>query len=224
MGGEFANLFRYAREQSGGDSRLSRHVVPSNALPGPLLLKLQASDANGNLLTPFNPDGSALTTQIAGKQVPAITLLGPSVTETPPNAAPPHLHTFANGIALHKMDWLFASEQEVCFRPIWTWARDDVNRADALQVSLRLRGSDGREIATADGQPQAGLAPTWSWPPGVLINDGRCVPAQNLLNLGEPYTLQIVWYRLANLEQVAEVTLRGTMSATLREDMNVPEP
>jgi hypothetical protein len=224
MGGEFANLFRYAREQSSGDPRLSRHVVPSNTLPGPLLLKLQASDANGNLLTPFNPDGSALTTEIAGKQVPAITLLGPSVTETPPNAAPPHLHTFNNGIALHKMDWLFASEQEVCFRPIWTWARDDVNRADALQVSLRLRGSDGREIATADGQPQAGLAPTWSWPAGVLINDGRCVPAQNLLNLGEPYTLQIVWYRLANLEQVAEVTLRGTMSATLREDMNVPEP
>jgi hypothetical protein len=222
MGGEFANLFRYAREQSGGDPRLSTHVVPSNTLPGPLLLKLQASDANGNLLTPFNPDGSALTTEIAGKQVPAITLLGPSVTETPPNAAPPHLHTFANGIALHKMDWLFASEQEVCFRPIWTWARDDVNRADALQVSLRLRGSDGREIATADGQPQAGLAPTWSWPAGVLINDGRCVPVQNLLNLGEPYTLQIVWYRLANLEQVAEVTLHGTMSATLREDMNVP--
>jgi hypothetical protein len=122
------------------------------------------------------------------------------------------------------MDWLFASEQTLCFRPVWMWAREDMNRADALQVSLRMRGSDGREIARADSQPQAGLAPTWSWPAGVAINDSQCAPVKNLLNLGEPYTLQIVWYRVANLEQVAEATLHGTMSANLREDKNFPQP
>ncbi len=111
----------------------------------------------------------------------------------------------------------------MCFKPVWRRARSNVNRADALQVSLRAFGSDGRLLAQADSQPQAGLAPTWSWPTGSLIYDSGCVPASDVLRPNEPYTLQIVWYRLAALQVTGEATLRGVAGARL-EDLNVPQP
>ncbi len=89
---------------------------------------------------------------------------------------------------------------------------------------MRLRGSDDRLIAQADSQPQAGLAPTWSWPDGAVVADSQCVPtlpSVKLLNANEAYTLQIVWYRLATLQQTGEATLHGTRAAGLN-DLNVP--
>lgn len=221
MGGEFVKLFRYARQQTTGDPRIGTQVVLSNTLPGPLLLKLSAADGAGRTLAPFTDDGVALQTDIAGKPAPAITLLGPSVLTTPRNAPARRIVEFGNGIALHDMDWFFSSAQEACFRPVWSRIRPNANRADALQVSLRLFGREGRLVAQADGQPQAGLAPTWSWPDGVLINDSQCVPTNGLLDANEPYTLQIVWYRAANLEQTGEATLRGVRGPQLN-DLNVP--
>ncbi len=221
-GGEFMALFRHARAQVASNPRISAHIALTDALRGPLLIKVQASDPNGNPLNAFNPDGAPIVTAIAGKPTPAITLIGPTITDTPQTDAK-ITAMFSNGIALHGIDWFFASAQEVCFRPQWSLQRDDANRADALQVSLRLRGNDGRLIAQADSQPQGGLAPTWLWQRGVLIYDSQCVPAQTLLNAGEPYTLQLVWYRAVNLQQVSELTLRGTRGPVL-EDLNVPKP
>lgn len=220
-GGEFISLFRHARSQTAGDPRISAQLALTDTLPGPLLLKLQATDAEGRALEAFHPDGSALSTLIAGKAVPAITLIGPSVTSTPATAAPVTA-SFSNGIALHGIDWFYSNSQVVCFRPQWSLQRNDANQADALQVSLRLRGNDNRLIAQADSQPQGGLAPTWSWQPGVLVFDSQCVPAQGLLEAGEPYTMQIVWYRAADLQQVSELTLRGERGPVL-EDLNVPQ-
>lgn len=224
MGGEFARLFRHARLQEIGDPRLGRYTVLSSTLPGPLLLKLTAYDAAGKLMQPIASDGSALQAPIAGKPAPAITLLGPAVkammTDTMP-LAPPAVQ-FDNGIALQAMDWFFASAQEVCLRPVWRRTRADVNRADALQVSLRVFGQDRRLIVQADGQPQAGLAPTWSWPDDVLIHDSQCVPTQDVLMPDEPYIVQIVWYRLADLGVTGEAWLSGRAGPRL-EDLNVPQ-
>ncbi len=220
-GGEFMTLFRHARSQVASDPHISAHIALTDALRGPLLIKVQASDTNGDLLNAFNPDGAPIVTAIAGKPAPAITLFGPTITGTPQTDVK-ITAAFSNGIALHGIDWFFASAQEVCFRPQWSLQRDDANHADALQVSLRLRGGDGRLIAQADSQPQGGLAPTWSWQRGALIFDSQCVPAQTLLSAGEPYTLQMVWYRAANLQQVSELTLHGTRGPVL-EDLNVPE-
>jgi hypothetical protein len=219
-GGEFMSLFRHARAQTAGDPRSSTHIALPESLPGVQLIKLQASDANGNLLDPFNPDGTPLFANIAGKRTPAITLPGPFIIGTTQTDAK-ITAMFSNGIALHGIDWFYANSQEVCFRPQWSLQRDGANQADALQVSLRLRGNDGRMIAQADSQPQGGLAPTWSWQKGVLIYDSQCVPAQNMLNAGEQYTLQLVWYRVANLQQVSELTLRGARGPVM-EDLNVP--
>ncbi|MCS6848117.1 MAG: hypothetical protein RMN52_10420 [Anaerolineae bacterium] len=225
MGGEFARLFRHARSQTPGDPRISRHVVLRDALPGPLLLKLSAADAAGVPLTPLASDGAPLQTMIAGKPAPAVTLLGPRIAHAARReAGPSRLSvTFDNGIALHDVDWFFASAQEVCFKPVWRRARSNINLADALQVSLRAFGGDGRLLAQADGQPQAGLAPTWSWPDNALIYDSQCVPANDVLQPNEPYTLQIVWYRLADLQPTGQATLRGISGARL-EDLNVPQP
>jgi hypothetical protein len=218
-GGEFMSLFRHARSQVAGDPRISAHIALTDALRGPLLIKVQASDA-GALLNAFHPEGSPLIAGIAGKSTPAITLIGPNVTGTPQTDAEITAQ-FSNDIALHRFDWFYANSQEVCYRPQWSLQGENVSPADALQVSMRLRGSDGRLIAQADGQPQGGLAPTWSWQPGVLIYDSQCVPAQGLLEAGEPYTMQIVWYRASDLQQISEITLRGARGPVL-EDLNVP--
>jgi hypothetical protein len=221
-GGEFMALFRHARSQVTSDPRISTHIALTDALPSPLLIKLQASDANGQPLNAFNPDGSSVVAGIAGKPTPAITLIGPTITGTPQTVAETTA-SFSNGIALHRFDWFYANSQEVCFRPQWSLQREDANRADALQVSLRLRGNDDRLIAQADSQPQGGLAPTWSWQRGVLVYDSQCVPAQGLLEGGEPYTIQVVWYRAADLQPVGEISLRGERGPVL-EDLNVPAP
>ncbi|GIV83830.1 MAG: hypothetical protein KatS3mg052_0837 [Candidatus Roseilinea sp.] len=225
MGGEFARLFRHARLQTPGDPRISRHIVLTDALPGPLLLKLSTANSTHAPLTPLTTEGTPLQTMIAGKPAPSITLLGPRIAHAArPGAAPARLSVnFDNGIALRDVDWFFASAQEVCFRPVWQWARSNVNRADALQVSLRAFGSDGRLLAQADHQPQAGLAPTWSWPDDALIYDSQCVAANHRLQPHEPYTLQIVWYRLADLQTTGEATLRGVGGPRL-EDLNIPHP
>ena len=225
MGGEFARIFRHARMQTSGDPRISRHAVLTGALPGPLLLKLTAADVAGRTLTPLDSDGTALETPIAGKPAPAITLLGPRVMPARPDAdsAARLGVAFDNGIVLRDMDWFFASAHEVCFRPVWRRGQPGFNQSNALQVSLRIFGSDGRLIAQADGQPQAGLAPTWAWPDGELVHDSQCVPAGDVLRPDERYTLQIVWYRLADLQPTGEATLSGVGGKRL-EDLNLPEP
>ncbi|MCS7054988.1 MAG: 6-pyruvoyl-tetrahydropterin synthase-related protein [Thermoflexales bacterium] len=225
MGGEFARLFRHARSQTPGDPRASAHIVLTDALPGPLLLKLSAVGTTGTLLTPLDSDGAPLRTMIAGKPAAAITLLGPRIAHAIHHqATPSRLNiAFDNGIELRDVDWFFASAQEVCFKPVWQRTPSNVSRADALQVSLRAFGADGRLLAQADGQPQAGLAPTWSWPDRVPIHDSRCVAATSVLRPNEPYTLQIVWYRLSDLRPTGEATLRGIGGARL-EDLNVPSP
>jgi len=212
MGAEAMRLFRHARLELAGDPRTSRQVVISGALPGPLLLKLSAADAQGQRLTPLDADGLPLTALIAGGPAAAITLVGPTIVNNDDEARVAGAHgrldlRFGNGIVLHDLDWLFISAHEVCLRPVWR--RDGGNRADALQSSLRVFGSDGRLIVQADGQPQAGLAPTWAWPDGALVHDSACLPAKDALRSGEPYTMQIVWYRLFDLRPTGELRLRG---------------
>jgi hypothetical protein len=220
MGGEFAALFRSGRLVSVQTGDVSAHQTVSGVLPGPQLLKLTTKDGEIELIA-RDPDGNALTTLIGGKWTPGATLLGPTVTETPPNAPSTTLVTFGNGIALNRMDWFFASANNVCFRPVWSRGRADMNRADALQVSLRLRGHDGRLVAQADNQPQSGLMPTWAWPDRTLIPDSQCVQTQGLLDAGEAYTLDIVWYRLKTFVQTGDATLRGTRGPGLN-DLNEP--
>ena len=225
MGGEFTDLFRGDRQVTRQNADITAHATLKTALPGPQLIKLIARDGDVPLQV-HEWNGGPLTTLIGGKWTPGVTLLGPTVTTTYTQSVEDKLVTFANGIALTDMDWFFSSAHSVCLRPHWAWARRDVNRADALQVSMRLRGGDGRLIAQADAQPQAGLAPTWSWPDGATIQDSQCVPTNDsvsLLNAGEDYTIDIVWYRVFTLQPTGEATLRGRRGAGLN-DLNEPKP
>jgi len=223
MGAEAVRLFRHARLEVAGDPRISRQTVISGALPGPLLLKLSAADTQGQRLTPLDTEGLPLTALIAGGPAAAITLVGPTIVSDEGLAhSPGRLNLrFGNGIILHDLDWLFISAHEACLRPVWRRDGAEGNRADVLQSSLRVFGSDGRLIVQADGQPQAGLAPTWAWPNGALIHDSVCLPVNGMLRAGEPYTMQVIWYRLADLRPTGELRLRGVNAGQIGH-LNLP--
>ncbi len=208
IGSDRFDFFRMRREQAAIDTRVSMHVVPSDTLAGPLLLALTPR-------TPFHTFENGAS--VAGKTVPGFTLIGPTVTETRPNAPKAQLGAFANGIRMHGLDWLRQNSDGVCFRAQWSRA-GAVNRADALQVSFKLYGADNRLVAQADGQPLAGLAPTWSWQDNVVINDSQCVlvrDANAQLAQGEAYRLEISWYRLATGDVTGQVERAGV--ADMRE-------
>jgi hypothetical protein len=162
---------------------------------------------------------------VLGKTGPGLTLIGPTVTDTPPNAPATHVAIFENGIRAHVVDWLRPDVERICFRARWSRS-GDVNRADALYVSYKLLGADDRLIAQADGQPQQGLAPTWSWLDDVVVADSRCVRAvdpQQLLREDEPYRVDITWYRLLDMQPTGRATLGGRTIA-VEGAVNVTEP
>jgi hypothetical protein len=178
-------------------------ITPINALAGPMLLKLQAFDASGN----------ALSSQvISGDALDAVWLYGLKIEPQQPSAPFPAMRTFRNGLVLHTFEWQQTDESHVCFRPVWSANRPI---ADAYQVSIRLRDAQNRDIATVDAQPQLGLAPTWSWKLNQLVYDSFCnVPMRSKLNPNDPYSVQIIWYRVSDLGAVGEAGLIGTVPST----------
>ncbi len=213
-GGYFARLFYFGRSVSYGAPSLSQHTVISEALPGPLLLKLLARDGAGNVYTPTTQTGQALDHQLlTGLQVAAPADV--QALSTPP------IRIFPNGIRLRYTDWYQPTYNDVCFRATWDATRPT---ADALQVAFLLKGEDGRTVARADTQPQAGLAPTWSWPRGVPVSDGYCVPTTGRLGPGESYSLTMRWYRLLDQHSSGEVTLVGVREQATVWAPNRPHP
>ena len=180
-------VFRYHADAIIGDARQFVVQMPSAALPGPTLLRLTLSD-----------------------DAASIFIVGPTVTDTPPNALDQPMHVFSNGIALHQADLVNTSPHDICVRANWSRTARMQNQADALQVSFRLMDMQGELIAQSDGQPQAGLAPTWAWPLNALIEDSYCgVPVKRPLQEGERLNVQVIWYRRQTLEEVDRVLLQG---------------
>jgi hypothetical protein len=216
-GSERYSYFRTGRLQSELVSALSTHTVPSDALPGPLLIAL----------TPRAPWTALVgnNTVVGGAARPGFTLLGPTVTGTPPNAPRTALATLANGMRLHEIDWLRHDGDGACFRAHWSRA-GAVNRADALVVSYKLFGDDGALVIQGDAQPLSGLAPTWSWQDDVGVRDSICVArsdAKRVLRQGERYRLEIAWYRAATGEVTGQTALSGV--ADMRDGaLNAPAP
>ncbi len=207
------DLFQHARSRSLVAATVTTHTMPVDALPGPQLLSLLPAEGWS---------AGANAAYVAGKLVPGYTLIGPTVSETPPNAPDGNLLVLPNGMLLHHIDWLTPTRNQVCFRAGWS-SHDARNEADALTVSYKLIGADGRLAAQADGQPQQGLAPTWSWQDGVLVNDSRCVSMNpdTMLRDGESYVLSVTWYRAFDLAITAHGELRGVAD---RRDGALNEP
>ena len=187
---EQQQLFRFQNQVSIGDARISVHHTLSEALPGPTLLRLS--------LDPSGEDSGGVRAMI----------VGPTITDTSAHAPTNVLHVFADGIVLHQADLLRTTERDLCFRAMWS--RNDQPMAAALQVSMRAYGDDGREIALADWQPLAGLAPTWAWPANVAIYDSKCgVPILSALRPHERFTVRVVWYSALSLQEVDSAILHG---------------
>ncbi len=209
-------LFRHGRVRTPIVGNSSVHTMPLESLPGPTLL----------MLTPVAGWTSPhMQAYVSGKNNTGITVIGPTVTGTPRNAPEARVVTFANGIRAHMIDWLRPDGESVCFRAQWSRA-GAVNRADALQVSFKLYGADGRLVAQADAQPQSGLAPTWSWQDDVVVHDSRCVrviDSKSQLAQGEAYRLNLSWYRRANLEVTGQADLHGLADMSTGA-LNAPRP
>ncbi len=209
-------LFRHGRIRTPIVGSSSVHTMPLDALPGPTLLML--APAAGWT----SPNMQAY---ISGKNIGGVTMIGPTVTGTPPNAPAARVVTFANGIRAHMIDWLRSDGESVCFRAQWSRA-GAVNRADALQVSFKLYGAGDRLIAQADAQPQGGLAPTWSWQDDVVVHDSRCVRVidpKSQLAQGEAYRLNLSWYRLSTLDVTGQADLHGQADMSTGA-LNAPTP
>ncbi len=198
-GGYFAYVFRYPLSQFSNYPPQSTYIAITNALPGPLPLRIVAYDAAGNVYTPTLPSGGDLQQEYLG----GLVVSEPAVR--PPDKQP--IRTFPNGIELRNIDWYQPTYEDMCFRVTWATARP---MAAALQVSFMMRGSDGRVVSQVDSQPQSGLAPTWSWIPGVLVLDSYCTHANSWIKQGENYTVQIRWYQVLDQKPSGEVTLAGT--------------
>ena len=198
-GGYFAYIFRYPLSQFSSNPLQSTYIAITNALPGPLPLRIVAYDAEGDVYTPTLPSGGDLQQEYLG----GLVVGKPAVQQ--PNKQP--IRTFPNGIELRKIDWYQPTYEDMCFRVTWATARP---MAAALQVSFMMRGSDGRVVSQVDSQPQSGLAPTWSWIPGVPVLDSYCTHANSWIKQGENYTVQIRWYQVLDQKPSGEVTLVGT--------------
>jgi hypothetical protein len=194
-------LFQHARTRTPVNTIVTTHTMPLNTLPGQQLLSIvPAGGWSANEKAAY----------VAGKYAPGYTLIGPIVGGTPPNAPQARLLALTNGLRLHNIDWLMPTRNRVCFRAVWS-AGTSRNEADALQVSYKLRAADGRLAAQADGQPQQGLAPTWSWQTDVLVNDSRCVDIdpKTMLAQGEAYTLETTWYRARDFAVTGQGAIGG---------------
>jgi hypothetical protein len=197
-GGYFAYVFRYPMSQYSDTPLRSTFNVITNALPGPLLLRISARDAAGNVYTPTLPGAGDLQQEyLSGLWVDQPATL--QSTNQP-------IRTFPNGIQLRSLDWYQPDYNNLCFRTTWATVHP---MAAALQVSFLMRGADGRVIAQVDSQPQSGLAPTWSWIPNVAVLDSYCTHTQSWLKQGEDYSVLIRWYRVLDQHPTGEVTLVG---------------
>jgi hypothetical protein len=198
-GGYFAYVFRYPLSQFSNHPLQSTYTAITNAMPGPLLLRISARDEAGHVYTPtLSGAGNLQQEYLNGLAVNRPATLHPA------NSL---IRTFPNGIELRTLDWYQPTYEDLCFRVTWATARP---MAAALQVSFLLRGADGRTIAQVDSQPQSGLAPTWSWVPGVPVLDSYCTHAFSWLKQGEYYTVLIRWYRVQDQQSSGEVILVGT--------------
>ena len=192
-------VFRYHADPQISDAKQFTMTINPAALPGPTLLRLSLSDDQDSVF-----------------------VVGPTVIDTPPNAPTQTVHVFGNGIALHQADLLNTSDQDICVRANWSRTPAMTNRADALQVSFRIMDAQGELIAQADGQPQAGLAPTWVWPLGAVVEDSYCgIPIAHHLREGEPFAVQVIWYRRQTLEEVDRVLLRGSWINAYQQAMGL---
>jgi hypothetical protein len=198
-GGYFAYVFRYPLSQFSNNPLQSTYIAITNALQGPLPLRIVAYDAAGDVYTPTLPSGGDLQQEYLG----GLVVSKPAIQQ--PYKQP--IRTFPNGIELRKIDWYQPTYEDMCFRVTWAAARP---MAAALQVSFMMRGSDGRVVSQVDSQPQSGLAPTWSWITGVPVLDSYCTHANSWIKQGENYTVQIRWYRVLDQQSSGGVTLVGT--------------
>ncbi len=190
-------IFRFEADKTAITNQPQTLRVLPGALPGPILLKPLAGDL-GRPLTQIDADG---------RLDDDFWLVGPTVVAGA-RAAQPVLREMA-GIILHQVDWIQQDATHVCIRPVWSAATPI--RA-ALRVRLRLLGADGGEIARVENQPITGIAPTWSWQPGVPVRDSYCntaVDAGLMPRAGGAFGIEVVWYRQSDLFETARATLTG---------------
>jgi len=193
-------IFRFARAESAANATQTTHIILPEQTPGQSLFRLEARDAGG----------AVMNIRIGTSLVSKVYEVGPVIEPISRPLPAQTLRTFENGIRLHTLDWFAQDGQHMCIRPTWSIAQQ---AGAAWQVSIRLRGADGREIARADGQPIGGEMPTWAWLPNSPVNDSYCgAPFASAPKDGEKYEMEIIWYRAFDQKELGRATLGGVVS------------
>lgn len=193
-------IFRFARAESAANAVETAHIILPEQTPGQSLFRLEARDAGG----------AVMPIRIGTSLLDKVYEMGPLIEPVSRPLPAQTLRAFENGVRLHALDWFAQDGQRLCIRPTWSLA---AQTSAAWQVSMRLRGADGREFARADGQPIGGELPTWAWQPNSPVQDSYCgVPFAVVPKEGERYEMDIIWYRASDQKELGRATLSGAAS------------
>ncbi len=81
--------------------------------------------------------------------------------------------------------------------------------AQPLTRFVQVRDADNRIVAQHDGEPQAGLNPTWAWLPGETVQDRVTIQLPQDLSQGR-YKLYVGFYDpAANFQRLPVVDAQG---------------
>ena len=173
-----------------------RLTVPQDTTPGLYWLRLRVQDATNDEVPPLDDQGQAMGRLYL---LPVYVLPYPAPPVTPAERYP-----MGDGVSLADVRWeqrgrrLFVDMTWLTEHPL----------AQNYVTSIRLLGSDGRQIMGVDQPPGYGFFPTVAWQPGQPIYDRRQLNLPDNLPAGQ-YRLEIILYEKPTLQELGHAIIEG---------------
>lgn len=174
-----------------------RLSVPTDIPPGEYLLALTVLDEEGEV-RPANARGETLGTLYLR---PIRVLVGGRF-----EADEQSLGDFGTGVALTRVESEQVEQGELRVQLTWH-CREALDRSYAL--SLRLRDSRGKVIASRDLPPFCGAYPTNVWQPGDEVTDRQVLPLPEGIAPGTGYAFEVILYELPSLAPIGSAVVPG---------------
>jgi len=178
-----------------GTRAVHRLPVPVDIPPGEYLLTVTVVDEEGEV-RPVNARGETLGTIHLR---PIRILIGGRF-----EAGGPSLGEFGPAIALTRVRSTQVEQGKLRVQLTWQ-CRDAIERSYAL--SLRLKDSRGKIIASRDLPPFCGAYPTNIWQPGDEVTDHQVLSLPEGIAPGTGYGLEVILYELPSLSPIGSAVV-----------------
>jgi len=179
-----------------GKWTVHRLSVPVDVPPGEYLLKVTVMGEKGEV-RPANEQGETLGTLCLR---PIRVLTGGRF-----EASQPSLGDFGPAIALTRARSTQVEQGKLRVQLTWQ-CRDALDRSYAL--SLRLKNSRGKVIASRDLPPFYGAYPTNIWQPGDEVTDHQVLSLPEGIAPGMGYSLEVILYELPSLSPIGSAVVK----------------